>query len=271
MTTMQPTTTQSLVGSQRARPVYTGVAAFGLLLIALAPALMLTIAMATGQSGDDTLFFLIMAGLPAVTAALVWRFGTWAKLLGAVVSVLAVLGLFWIAFGLAFPASFGDFTPGVSFPLGVVLGLGGSIAALVQGRRGNLRTEATTAERRIVAGALGLVGLAAVTSAGLWMVNRTAVDTGVAATTATMSDFAFAEDAYEVAAGDTLAVHNADGFVHDFTVRELGIAANVLPGEDALLAVPNEPGTYTVYCTLHSDPEATDASDGDMVTTLIVN
>lgn len=270
MTTMQPTTTQPMAARHRERPVYTGVGAFGLLLVALAPALMLALAMATGQSGDETIFFLVVAGVPAVAAVLVWRFGTWAKVLGAVISILAALNMFWITFGLTFPASFGDFTPGVIFPLGVALGLGGCIAAILQGRRGNLRAAATTAERRLVLGSLALVFLAAVLSAGLWLTSRTTIYTGSAATTATMADFAFADSSYELSGGESLVVHNADGFVHDFTVSELGIATTVLPGQDALITVPNQPGTYTVHCTLHSSAEATDASGGDMVTTLVV-
>jgi plastocyanin len=256
----------------RLRPAYTAVAAFGLLLIALAPLVILVIGLATGMrlDGGIVMFLPVPAIVAMVAAALVWRFGTWATVLGAFVSVLAALTLFWLAFGIAVPASFGDFVPALLFTVGVPTGLGGSIAAIVQRRRGRLRVEATTGERRIIAGAAGLIMIAALASAVLWFTTGTTVDTAAADATATMRDFAFQEGAYQVTSGDTIAVHNADGFVHDFTVHELGIAADVAPGSGALVAVPDEPGTYVIYCTLHSNPEATDASDGDMVATLVI-
>jgi plastocyanin len=256
---------------ERLRPVYTGVAAFGLLLIALAAALPLVIALAAGlQLGEAAGFLLPPVIVATVAAALVWHFGTWAKILGAVVAVLAALMLFWLAFGIAVPASFGDFVPGLALTLGVLLGLGGSIAAIVQRRRGNLRAEATTGERRIIAGVTGLLVLAALTSGVLWFTGRATVDAATADATATMHDFAFQEGTYTVADGDTILVHNSDGFMHDFTVHELGIATDVLPGSSELVEVPDRPGTYTIFCTLHSNPEATDAADGDMVATLVV-
>lgn len=261
----------SLDTGERLRPVYTGVAAFGLLLIGLAPTLIVVIGLASGLPLDrEIVTFLLPAILAIVAAALVWRFGTWAQVLGALVSVLAALALFWLAFGIAFPASFGDFVPGLIFALGVPIGLGGSIAAIVQRRRGHLRAEATTGERRIIAGVTGLIVIAALASAALWLTSRSTVDAATADATATMHDFAFQEGTYQVAGGDTILVHNSDGFLHDFTVHELGIAADVTPGSGQLVEMPDQPGTYVVYCTLHSDPEATDASDGDMVATLVI-
>ena len=262
----------SLDAGERLRPVYTGVAAFGLLLIALAPMLIIVIGLASGLrlDGETMTFLLPPAILAAAAAALVWRFGTWAKVVGALVSVLAALGMFFLAFGIAVPASFGDFVPGLVFALGVLIGLGGSIAAIVQGRRGHLRAEATTGERRIITGVTGVIVIAALASAILWFTSRSTVDAATADVTATMHDFAFQEGTYQVASGDTLLVHNSDGFMHDFTVHELGIAAEVAPGSGELVEMPDQPGTYVIYCTLHSDPEATDASDGDMVATLVI-
>jgi plastocyanin len=273
VTTMSAVQTRpaTLDTGERLRPVYTGVAAFGLLLIALAPTLIVVIALASGlQLGGEFATFLLPAILAIVAAALVWRFGTWAKILGALVSALAAPALFWLAFGIAVPASFGDFVPGLVFTLGVLIGLGGSIAAIVQGRRGHLRADATTGERRIITGVTGVIVIAALASAILWFTSRSTVDAATADVTATMHDFAFQEGTYQVASGDTLLVHNSDGFMHDFTVHELGIAAEVAPGSGELVEMPDQPGTYVIYCTLHSDPEAPDASDGDMVAALVI-
>lgn len=267
MTAVSPTTTAQAV-ARHPRPTYTRIALTGLLLLAAAPGLMVALALATGLSGDELAMFAVAAALLATTAFLVWRFGTWAKALAIAIALLAGFGGFWLAFGLAYPASFGDFIPAVLFITGMLLAVGGSVAAIV--KRNDLRVEATPREQRIVTGAVAVVALAAIASAGLWMVSRAAVDATAASAASTMKDFAFEEEAYELSGGDTLVVHNADGFVHDFTVHDLGIAETVLPGSDALIEVPNEPGTYTIYCTLHSSPEATDAADGDMVATLTV-
>lgn len=254
----------------RARPVYTSLGAFGLVLLGLAPTLLFVIGAATGLDLGGGMFFLIGTAISWLAAALVWRFGTWAKILGVVAAVVMVMGFFWLAFGLVYPASFGDFTPAVMFVLGVVLALFGCVAAVVQSRRKRLATGPTGGERRVILASTAVVAAAAVISAGLWAATRSSVDTAGAEVAAEMHDFAFDQDAYEVTAGQTLGVHNADGFVHDFTVHELDIAQTLLPGEDAVIDIPDRPGTYTIYCTLHSDPAATDADDGDMVATLVV-
>lgn len=268
-TTLIPDSTgASVETATRTRPAYTTVGAFGLLLIGLAPALMFVIGLSTGLDLDDAMIFVIGAIVPFIAAGLVWRFGTWAKVVGVVVVGLALMGFFWMAFGLAYPASFGDFTPAVMMVVGVIMALFGCVAAIIK-RRAMVRT-ASKGERRLVMGGTTLVLLAAVVSAGLWGVSRSSADASAAEVTAELHDFAFVEGSYEVTTGQTLGVHNSDGFVHDFTVHELDIAETLLPGEDAVIDVPDQPGTYTIYCTLHSDPAATDATDGDMVATLVV-
>lgn len=151
------------VGRQRA--VYSRVAAFGLLLLAAAPIMLLIVSVASGMAlGAEGPFLAVAAVVPLIAAALAWRYGTWSKIVAIIVALLAAGGLFWLAFGLAFPASFGDFVPGLSFVLGFVLALGGGIAALVQGRRRNLAAAATTGERRIILGAGALLAFAMVVS-----------------------------------------------------------------------------------------------------------
>ncbi len=61
-----------------------------------------------------------------------------------------------------------------------------------------------------------------------------------------------------VAALATLAlpmlVHNADAFVHDFTLEALEIDVTIGPGSDALVDLSAAaPGTYDYFCSLHSD------------------
>jgi plastocyanin len=258
----------------RARAVYSRVAVLGLLLLGAAPLLMLITAAVSGMSlAEDGPFFALGAAIPLATAALAWRFGAWSKILAIAATLVAAAGLFWIAFGLGVPGSFGDFVPGLSFVLGFVLALGGSVAALVQGRRGNLATSAAPTERRIVVGAVVLLAAGVVVSGVLTaLAGRATAD--VAGTTVTMSDFAFAEGGYAAQAGEpaTFVAHNSDGFVHDIAIPALDVdPVQVLPGADAVIELPAaDPGTYTVYCTLHSDTAADDPEQAGMAATLVI-
>lgn len=262
------------VSVARPRAVYTLVATAGLLLLALAPILMFAVSAASGVSmGEEGGFLVIAVAIPLVAAALAWRYGTWSKVVAIVVALVAASGLFWLAFGLAYPASFGDFVPGMSFVLGFVLALGGAIAALVQGRRRNLTAVATANERRIVVGAAAILAVAMVVSGIMtFLAGRAVADAD--GTPVAMADFAFADGTYTVAADApaTLAVHNSDGFVHNLAVPELDVdAVTVLPGADAVVEVPAAPaGSYTIYCTLHSDTSTKDPQEAGMAATLNV-
>lgn len=262
------------VPAVRARPVHSRIAVFGLLLLGAAPLLMLVIAVVTGMSlADEGPFLALGAAIPLAAAALAWRFGAWSQVLAIVAALIAGAGLFWFAFGLAVPGSFGDFIPGLLFVLGFVLALGGSVAALVQGRRGNVSTTAAPTERRIMVGATMLLAAAVVVSGVLTVLaGRATAD--VSGVEVTMSDFAFTEGRYAATAGEpaTFVVHNSDGFVHDFAVPGLDVdPVEVLPGADAVIELPAaDPGTYTVYCTLHSDTAADDSAQAGMAATLVV-
>lgn len=266
------TTTEEERRREPGRVAYTRVAVVGLLLTAAAPAVMLAAAAVAGMPlGEDGAFFGTMVAVPLVGAALAWRFGWWSKLVAVVVSLLMAAALFWTVFGLAYPASFADFVPGVLLPLGVVLGLVGSIAALVAHRRGHRETTATRGERRILTVALGIVALAVVGSAALTVLGRASVEAPDGAVAVTIADFEFAEGTYEVAAGEPTAmlVENTDAFVHTFTIPELGIDETVLPGNEVLVEVDAPAGTYTLYCIPHSDPDEPDPAEAGMAGTVI--
>lgn len=258
----------------RLTPVYSRVTAVGLLLLAFAPLLMLAVGVATGLSvTGDAAFLAIIALVPLVGAGLAWRFGTWAKVVGLAIAVLAAFGMFWMAFGIAFPAAFGDFVPAVTFVLGMLLTLSGGVAGVIQGRRGNQTAVATPAERRITVGAGSVVAAAAAVSAVLSVTTGTSVADaqGVAVT---MSDFEFGEASYRAAAGEqgTLVVHNSDGFVHDIAIPALGIEpVTILPGSDAVVKLDSPAaGDYTMYCTLHSNTAEADPAEAGMAALLTV-
>jgi plastocyanin len=258
--------------SGRARPVFTRVEATGLLLVALAPAVMIASALVIGQSiGEEIVFFGAVIAIPAIAAALVWRFGTWARIVGIVAAIAGAMGMFWTVFGLAFPASFADFVPGVLVPVGFLMALGGGIASLVQQRRGHLEYTRTRGETRLLVAAAVVVGLAVVTSGVMTLTGRTTVEASAAALTSTMKDFAFTEASYTVPAGEATAVrvHNADAFAHTFTVPGLGIDEVVLPGSSKLVEINAPAGEYVLYCVPHANADNPDRANGDMAATII--
>lgn len=269
--TATATTAPAAVGS-RAR--YTRVGALGLVLAALGPLTFFAAGLFAGLPLSEGIFFLVTAGIALLGAALVWWLGTVGKILGIVASLLVGAALFWTAFGLAFPASVVDFVPGVLVPMGVLLGISGSVAAIVARRRGRMDVVASPGESQIMRAALAIALLAVVVSATLTMLSRTSVSADSAAATSTMTNFEFAEGTYTVTAGEpaTIRVHNSDPVVHDFAVPALGVeAVTVLPGSSQLIEISGDPGTYVIYCTLHSDTSDSDPDPADnMVASLVV-
>lgn len=253
---------------------YTRVATAGLLLVSAVSAFQLLLGAIAGMDLAEGLTFLgPMIVVPLLVAGLVWRFGIWAKVVGILIAALAAFMTFWVVFGLSYPGSLGDFVPAVAFPLGVLLAVGGSIAAIVAKRRGHIATTATPGEKRLIGAALAIVVLAVAGSVVTGFVQRdaTAADAD-ADLTATLGDFEFAEGTYEAAAGETIRVHNTDAFTHTFTVPELGIDELVLPGAYALVEIPDDAagGTYTVYCEPHSDISEPDPEKAGMAGTLVI-
>lgn len=257
----------------RSRPVYDRIGVLGLVLIAGTLAVWLASGILTGM-GDDAGFLAVFLAVPTVVAFLQWRFGTWATVLGLVTSALAGLSMFWAVFGLSTPGSILDFVGGITIPLGTVLGIVGSAAALVQKRRGRTTTTATLGERRIVRVVAGIVAVAVVGSALVSFTGREQVDAAAAAgaVDVAMAGSKFTPATIESAAGGKLLVRNNDAFAHDFAVPALGIEAIALnPGSSALVELGGAAaGTYTAYCTLHSDTDVADAEEAGMAATLIV-
>jgi plastocyanin len=269
-TVAAPTT----VANVKARPVYTRVAALGLLFIAATPIFFTIAGLLAGQSlAEEGVFFAIVAVGALVGATLVWRLGLPGRIAGIVFSLLAGMAMFWTAFGLAAPAAFADFVGGVLLPSGVLMGLGGSIAAIVSARKGRVATEATRGESRIMMIAVGLLALAILFSGIMTLTGKTTVDAAAAegATAVAFSSFKFVDDTYTVPAGETkMVVHNSDAFVHDFAIPALGVDPVVVnPGSEKLVEFSAEPGTYIMFCTLHSNTSS-DTAEGQMAATLVV-
>lgn len=270
---MTSTAVQAAHAGRRAHAPGARTQTTGLVLLALAPLVMFAAGAITGADLGEGSIFLVIGAILAIGAGLTVAFGTWSKVVGLVLTVLAALGGFWIAFGLMAPNSPVDFVVGVMFVTGVVLAITGGVQALRHRRE---RVDAPTAgESRARLVALGLVGLALVASLAVNLLTRSSVAVADAEGAASLEIGAFAfPSVTTVAAGEEarLLVHNADAFLHDVAIPAGDIGpVTVAPGSEVLVDISAlSPGTYTYYCTLHSDTAIADPEEAGMAGTLVV-
>lgn len=227
----------------------------GLSLIAASLLFVVAVSLVLLGGSDDLVFFVIVTSIAIIGTLVVWRFDTlWSRIAGIVATVLVALPTFWLGFGLFTPFSPLEFVVGLAYVLGVVLSLVGGVMAIVAGRRGHVGQ--TPVEGRLRPVILGVLGIAAVVSAVGFVATRTTVSEAEAsgATPLDMVKFEFDPETSVVPAGGKLLVTNSDPFAHDFTLEQLDIAVNVGPGSEALIDFAGAPpGTYTYFCSLHSD------------------
>ena len=245
-------------------------AALGLFLAGLAPALMLAAVLIWGLDTEgETVFFLVTMVVAFLASFLVWRFGAWAKILGLVAAAFMIMSLFWTAFGLAQPGSFFDFVPGLLVIPGALIAIIAIIASLIAKRRGHETTVAEGGEKRAIGIVLGVVVLAAAASGALHLLGRSTATATEGEVNVTLRDFAFDQQQYEVPGGVRLFVRNDDPFFHTFTVEELGIDEGFVGASSKIVEIPDRPGTYVVYCKPHTaDPE--EPSEEDMAARITV-
>jgi hypothetical protein len=246
-------------------------AALGLFMAALAPILMFLAGLIWGLDiSGDAIFFLGTAAIGLIGGFVVLRFNAaWAKVVGIVASILIGGALFWTAFGLFAPMSFFDFTPGLLVIPGAIMGLSGSIAALVAKAGNKAAVAPADGERKTVKIVPAIVAVLAVISAVFTFVGKETVDEGAADEQVTLSDFEYTEESYSFAGGTKVLVRNDDPFLHTFTVEELDIDEVLSPGSEILVDIPSEAGDYIVFCQPHTtDPD--DPSEDDMAADLTI-
>lgn len=250
---MATATTTPVESTVRPRPVYTRIAVFGLLIVTVSLSIVWA---AVGFDPEALVFIGPFIVLPAVIAGLAWRFGTWSKVLAAVMG-LALLGLNspFIVPVLGRPHVFFDFVPTVGAVVGALLALIGGTAAVI--KRRDLRTEASTGERRVQLSSLAVIALLAVVSGLLGATSRTTATAAdrSGAIEVTQEAFEFDSETYTASAGEStrFVVHNSDRVWHTFTIDGI-VDQGVNPGNDAVFELSGlEAGTYTVYCKPHSE------------------
>lgn len=219
--------------------------------------------------GGEIGFLAIVCVVAVVGIVAARRLGTLGKVIGIVTALLTAAALFWTAFGLfAFP-SFFDVLPGVLVIPGALLAVTSYIAAIVAGRREHVTPVVAGRERTAIRAAVAVVGVVAIVTGALTFVGRSSVDGARADAAVTLGDFEFDEDTYELAAKATVHVKNTDPVFHTFTIDDLGVDLSLMPGEEALVQLPDDVGTFVLYCRPHT-MNVDAPEDGDMAATLRV-
>jgi plastocyanin len=248
-------------------PRGTVLATLGFLMIAAGPIILLIASLIFEL--DDPGFFAIVGAVALLGAFLVGRRGTVPKVIALVLIVLLFGAIFWTVFGLAVPASALDFVPGLLVLPGVLLAIGATITAIVSSKRGRA---SGPGEIRAAATIVIVVGLVAAVSVVLTVAGRETVDDQAAAEadlTVDLKDFEFDQDTYDVTGGSTVLVKNSDPVFHTFNVDDLDIAVDLGPGSEELVTIPDEPGTYILFCEPHTE-DADDPGEDDMASEITV-
>jgi plastocyanin len=261
------TTTPDVAPAAEGASRGTTLAALGFAMAAVGPILIILAGLVFGMDTEDLTFFIIPTVLGLVGTYLVRRRSTVAKAFSIVIALGIGMLLFWTAFGLAIPSSFFDFVPGILVLPGALLAIGGTITALAS------RSRASGAgERRAALAIVTLVGLLGGLSAVLTLTGRDSVPDAVADeadVVVDLKEFEFDESAYEVPAGGTVLVKNDDPFAHTFTVDDLDIDVDMGPGDEKVIEIPDDPGTFVLYCKPHTE-DSDDPGEDDMASEITV-
>ena len=254
----------------KTHPLYTRVAIVGLLLHALVSLVFAALTIIdvvlsiTGTEASNIGFFIIPAVLSVIFAGLMWRFGKWALVVGAIWGFLNLWWVWLLILALRYPNSFFDFALPLLLTVAALLAGVGATVVLIQQRRHATRIAATSAERRtfgaIVVVLLGLVILSGI----LHIAGRTTVSTEAkaGAIVVEMKNSYLAPERLEIQVGETtrILVKNNDFFVHIFEIDELGVEYTVLPFSELLIDLrPTNTGefTYGYKASMTGDMEGT--------------
>jgi plastocyanin len=251
---------------------WTRLANLGLTMIVVGPLLPIAAVLIWGLDAGDIGFFLIPVLAGVIGSVLMRRSGRTPKIIAIVLAVIGGGLIFWTVFGIGLPASFFDFVPGLLILPGVLITLIAGIGSIRATKRGDLTSGLDGGEGRAVRGILGVIAVLTVVSAILSVTGResvSAADKANADLTVTLSDFEFDHDSYDITGGQTVLVVNDDPFHHTFSIDALDIDLHMDPGSETLVAIPEEPGDYIVYCSPHTSDKEKPGED-DMAATLAV-
>ena len=213
-------------------------------------------------SQPGSIVFTAVLAVPAlVIALLALRVGGWGLTLSSVWAVLMLLlALVFLLPSLSYVTSFWDFGATLVVIVALLAATVGGVVSFVQRRRGTVRQTATTAERRWLVGASGVVvGLAAL-SGVLHIVSIESVPAEAKsdAIAVAMNNTRFEPAEITVQSGRpaTLVVKNQDLSVHTFTVEALGISEVIIGGSEQLITIASSsPGSFEFVCEIPGHEE----------------
>jgi uncharacterized cupredoxin-like copper-binding protein len=228
------------------------VALLGFGLYLLVAVLFVVGGLANGEPG--VLIFALIASLPAILAVVfILRFGNWAYIFGAVISIIGLLFFLpSLPVGIASPDSFIDFVSSVVGIGGLIISLVGSAVAFFQGRSGRA---AQTGAPTVVMALKGIIGAFVVLAAVSGVLTITGMESvsaedkqGATIVTADKTEWDV-EEITGPAASLKVVVKNADPILHTFKVPDLDLEERVTPGSEVLIRFEGQPaGTYEFVC-----------------------
>ncbi len=246
--------TGAVINEPTGRPFYSRLAIGGLITI-VAMMVMLGIVQLASSDTSNLAFLIINIAVVLIVGGLIWRFGSWALVLGAIAGLLStglVYGPFLIQSTGSVNSVF-DFGVAVVTTVAAVMVLVGSVVAFVQLRRGAARVEATVVERNALRGVAAVVAVLVVVSAVVTLAARDTVEEAdrVGAIEVLMKTTEFKTAQLDAKAGETLHIvlKNDDLYIHTFIIKELRVDVTVGPrGEKAVsLSLPKK-GTFEYKC-----------------------
>ncbi len=223
-------------------PFYKRLTITGLLIEALLMLIIFALVVATTGEPEIAFIFDIFVILSVVVAWLLWKFGTWTSIVGAVWAVLSLLAAA-AAFlpGFLYPNSLFDFGLGLPIIVSLILAVVGSIVVIVQQRRGAARATSTVGERRVLLATTVVVAVLVVMSGVLHIAGRSTLSAGEKADAieVRMKNVEFEPTTLRIAAGRQakIVVRNSDLPVHTFTIKDLDIDETVLAGAEKLISL----------------------------------
>ncbi len=247
---------ETTMGESTSMPFYTRLAIGGLITIVVMMVILGVVQLASGDT-SNLAFLIINVAIALIVAGLIWRFGAWPLVFGAIAGLLGtalVYGPYLIQSTGSINSVF-DFGVAVVTTVASILALVGSIVAFVQIRRGTARDGATAFERNALRGVAVVVAAVVVVSVVVTLAARDTVEEAdrAGAVEVLMKRTEFRTAQLDTKAGETLrlVLRNDDLYMHTFTIDELGVDVTVGPrGEQALSLSPRNTGTFEYKCTI---------------------